>query len=705
MTLAPLPQKLRNHALASGRPHPIGATYDGFGVNFAVFSEHAERVELCLFADDTRTEIARVPLLERDGDVWHVYVHGIVPGAAYGFRVYGPYQPEEGHRFNHHKLLLDPYAKQISGGLQWNDALMGYAVGATDNDLSFDTRDSAPFVPRSIVVDPMGFGRGDRKPDIARSDTVIYEAHIKGMTAQFPGVPDEQRGRFAGMASAPVLDHLTKLGVTSVQLMPTHAFLDDKFLLESGLTNYWGYQSIGFFAPEPRYMRTGEIAEFQHMIRGFHSAGIEVILDVVYNHSGEGNHFGPTLSFRGLDNKSYYRLSDGGRYYDNDTGTGNTLNVAHPMVLRMVMDSLRYWVEVMHVDGFRFDLATVLGREADGFDRDGGFLDAIRQDPVLANVKLIAEPWDLGPGGYQLGAWPHPFLEYNDKFRDGVRKFWKGDAGAAELSKRLLGSANQFDHSGRSATSSVNFVTVHDGMVLEDVVSFDNKHNSANGEDNRDGKDDNYSDNMGIEGATDDPVILAARALRKRNFLATLFLSQGTPMLLSGDEIGNSQQGNNNTFGQDNPIGWVNWDDPDQDLLAFVKRLTAMRKKHPVLRQTRFLHSKPRQKDGIPDLFWHLADGRQPTTEDWMQPDLRTICVEVRTSSDTPAYAASDDVLFLVINSADACDVRLPDCPDGTTWEQILNTATPKDGPVCMTGPIARTDANAVQVFARTSTT
>lgn len=703
MTLALLPQKLRNHTLASGRPHPIGATFDGFGVNFAVFSEHAERVELCLFAEDTRTEVARIPLLERDGDVWHVYVHGIVPGAAYGFRVYGPYKPEEGHRFNHHKLLLDPYAKQISGSVQWNDAVMGYKVGAPHEDLTFDIRDSAPYVPRSIVADPMVFGRGDRRPSVSPSETVLYEAHVKGMTAQFPGLTEDQRGRFAGLSAPPVLDHLTKLGVTSVQVMPVHAFLDDKFLVDAGLTNYWGYQTIGFFAPEPRYMRSGDISEFQQMVKGFHSAGIEVILDVVYNHSGEGNHFGPTLSFRGLDNKSYYRLNEGGRYYDNDTGTGNTLNVAHPMVLRMVMDSLRYWVEVMHVDGFRFDLATVLGREAEGFNRNGGFLDSLRQDPVLANVKLIAEPWDLGPGGYQLGAWPHPFLEYNDKFRDGVRKFWKGEANVAELSKRLLGSANQFDHSGRAATSSVNFVTVHDGMVLEDLVSFDRKYNQANGEDNRDGKDDNYSDNMGVEGPTDDPAIVAARARRKRNFLATLFLSQGTPMILSGDEIGNTQHGNNNTFGQDNPIGWVNWDNPDEDLLAFVRSLTALRKKHPVLRQKRFLHSRPRRRDGIPDLFWRLPDGTQPAIEDWLRPELNTICVEVRTSSDTPAYDASDDVLFLVFNNAEACEIAMPPCPEGTVWEQVLNTAAPKDGPVCITGSTVPADAHAIQVFARTS--
>lgn len=696
-----LPTKLKNHSMSAGRPSPIGATYDGQGVNFAVFSEHAERVDLCLFSDDGKHEIARIPLLERDGDVWHIYVAGLSPGTSYGYRVHGLYKPEEGHRFNPNKLLLDPYAKRLSGGVIWNDAIMGYTIGAKDKDLSFDTRDSAPYVQRSLVVDPSFNWGDDRRPETPSSDTVIYEAHVKGMTAEFPDLQPTQRGKFLGMSSEPVLEHLTKLGVTTVQLLPVHAFLNDKFLLEAGLTNFWGYQSMGFFAPEPRYMTQEGIWEFQTMVRRFHSAGIEVILDVVYNHSGEGNEFGPTLSFKGLDNKSYYRLPDDERHYVNDTGTGNTLNVRHPMVLRMIMDSLRYWVEVMHVDGFRFDLATVLGREAEGFNRKGGFLDSLGQDPVLSNVKLIAEPWDIGPGGYQLGNWPHPFLEYNDKFRDDMRKFWRGDEGMMPLvGRRLLGSAMTFDHSGRAATSSINFVTCHDGMTLRDTVSYNGKHNDANGEDNRDGKDDNYSDNMGVEGPTDDPIINAARAQRQRNLLACSFLSQGTPMILAGDEIGNTQNGNNNTFGQDNPIGWVNWGDADEELFAFVQKLTKLRRDHNVLRQLRFLHARPRLKDGKPDVFWRMPNGKPPTRAEWESPETKTICTEVRTSFGTPEYRASDDVLFLVINNDGDVEVTLPPCADGNTWELILDTSAPDVGAQCITGDATLIQAASVCVFA-----
>ncbi|MDG1376477.1 MAG: glycogen debranching protein GlgX [Yoonia sp.] len=692
--------------MSAGRSSPIGATFDGEGVNFAVFSEHAAEVELCLFDKSGRNEIARIQLLERDGDVWHIYIAGLTPGTCYGYRVHGPYAPEEGHRFNPNKLLLDPYAKRLMGKLDWNDAIMGYTIGAKAADLSFDPRDSADFVQRSVVVDPSFQWGADAPPKASLSDTLIYEAHVKGMTAEFPGLQAGERGKFLGMASEPVLDHLVKLGVTTVQLLPVHAFLDDKFLIDAGLKNFWGYQSIGFFAPEPRYMDQAGIWEFQAMVRRFHAAGIEVILDVVYNHSGEGNHLGPTLSFRGLDNLSYYRLLNEGRYYINDTGTGNTLNVRHPMVLRMIMDSLRYWVEVMHVDGFRFDLATVLGREIEGFNRKDGFLDAISQDPVLSGVKLIAEPWDLGPGGYQLGNWPHPFLEYNDKYRDGIRKFWRGDAGmTAQLGKRLLGSANTFDHSGRAATSSINFVTCHDGMTLRDLVSYNHKYNEDNGEDNRDGKDDNYSANMGIEGPSADPAIEAARAQRQRNILATALLSQGTPMLLSGDEIGNSQGGNNNTFGQDNPIGWVNWDHADEDLLAFVQRLTKLRRDHKVLRQRRFLHARPRHADGKPDVFWRLPSGKVPTREEWESDETKSICVEVRTSSTTPYYSASEDVVFLVVNNDADIVVTMPPIAQGKAWELVLDTSAPKDGPLCITGPSTIIHAASVCVFVLTSVT
>ncbi len=697
-----LPSRLRDHPLSRGRPDPLGATFDGEGVNFALFSAHAERVELCLFSDDGRKETARIALTERDGDIWHVHVSGLTPGTKYGYRVHGPYRPEEGHRFNPNKLLIDPYAKQLHGPLRWSDALMGYRVGSSRADLSFDTRDSAFAMPKSVVVDPTFNWGDDAPPRVTRSDTVIYEAHVRGLTRANPAVPPGRRGTYLGLASEAVLDHLVKLGVTTVQILPVHAFVDDRFLVQAGLRNFWGYQSIGFFAPEPRYMTENAVWEFQTMVRRFHAAGLEVVLDVVYNHSGEGDELGPTLAFRGLDNRSYYRLADDARYYINDTGTGNTLNVAHPMVLRMVMDSLRYWVEVMHVDGFRFDLATTLAREAHGFDPHGGFLDAIRQDPVLNRVKLIAEPWDIGPGGYQLGAWPHPFLEYNDRFRDGVRRFWRGDAGMTpDLAKRILGSAERFDHSGRGATSSINFVTVHDGFTLEDLVSYTQKRNQANAEDNRDGSDANHSDNLGVEGPTDDPAILAARALRKRNLLATVFASQGTPMLLSGDEIGNSQGGNNNAYAQDNEVGWIDWSAPDADLLAFVRRLTKLRRDHPVLRQRLFLHSRPRRADGIPDLYWRLPDGTPPAPADWDNPQWKTLCVEIRTSSDTPDYAASDDVVFIVFNAGEEVQVTLPDLPADRCWELLLDTTRPADLPVVTRHPALTAPAQSVLILAR----
>jgi glycogen operon protein len=695
-----IPGKLRGHALSAGRPEPLGATFDGEGVNFAVFSANAEMVELCLFSDDGRKELARIRLHERDGDVWHIYVAGLTPGTRYGYRVHGPYRPEEGHRFNPNKLLVDPYAKKLSGQLKWSDAVMGYRVGSPRADLSFDTRDSAFAVPKSVVVDPSFNWGSDRRPRITRSETVIYEAHVRGMTMRHPGVEPGRQGTYLGFSSDAVLDHLVRLGVTTVQVMPIHAFVDDRFLVAGGLRNYWGYNSIGFFAPEPRYMSDDAIWEVQAMVRRFHAAGIEVVLDVVYNHSGEGNEMGGTFAFRGLDNRSYYRLRDGGRFYVNDTGTGNTLNLSHPMVLRMVMDSLRYWVETYHVDGFRFDLGTVLAREDHGFDANGSFLDAIRQDPVLNRVKLITEPWDLGPGGYRLGGFPHPFLEFNDKFRDGIRRFWKGEAGVAELSQRLAGSAQQFDHSGRAATSSINFVTVHDGFTLQDLVSYNVKHNEANGEGNRDGKDENHSDNMGVEGPTEDRRVLAARSLRKRNLVATMLLSQGTPLLLSGDEIGNSQGGNNNAFAQDNPVGWIDWAAADTAFLRFVMRLTRLRRDHPVLRQRLFLHSRPRKSDGIPDLYWRLPEGRPPNESDWGRSDWRCLCVEVRTSSATPDYAASDDVIFMAINGGPECAVTLPILPGGTVWVKVLDTARPSEGTVPLRPGAVTVAASSVTVFA-----
>lgn len=680
-----------------GRSWPLGATFDGTGVNFAVFSANATRIELCLFSDDGRREIERLTLTERDGDVWHGAVPGLTPGTRYGYRAHGPYEPENGHRFNPNKLLIDPYARMLDGRLRWSDAVMGYRIGSPRADLSYDTRDSAFAVPKSVVADPSFAWDGDAPPRRPLRDTLIYEAHVKGMTALHPGVPEGIRGSFLGLASDAVLDHLVGLGVTAVELLPVQAFIDDRFLVQKGLRNFWGYQTVGFFAPEPRYLGQGQIWEFQSMVRRFHAAGIEVILDVVYNHTGEGDELGPTLSFRGLDNRSYYRLAGSGRHYINDTGTGNTLNLGHPMVLRMVMDSLRYWVEVAHVDGFRFDLAATLARESFGFDEGSAFLAAIRQDPVLARVKLIAEPWDLGPGGYRLGQFPHPFLEWNDRFRDGVRRFWRGDAGLVpDLAKRILGSAEVFDRAGRAATTSLNYVTSHDGFTLEDLVSYVARRNEANGEDNRDGHAQNYSDNLGIEGATTDRATLAARARRKRNLLATLFLSQGTPMLLAGDEIGNGQGGNNNAYAQDNAIGWIDWARADRGLLSFVQRLARLRRAHPVLRQARFLHGRVRAQDGLRDLVWRKPDGQEPTPDDWNNPAWKTLCVEVRGAEEGRPGEAAGEAVFLILNADKGMAVTLP---PGGDWHLALDTARPEVPEMPVTTPTVACPATSVMVF------
>ncbi|WP_425040339.1 glycogen debranching protein GlgX [Primorskyibacter sp. S187A] len=660
--------------LSAGRPFPLGATFDGEGVNFAVFSQHATRVTLSLFNAAGEEEIL-IPLLERDGHVWHGYISGLQPGQQYGYRVHGPYAPEEGHRFNPHKLLIDPYAKKLTGHPIWNDALYGYQIGHKDADLSFDRRDSAPFIPRSVVVDP-AFSWAEPAGTIDRpwSETVIYEAHVKGLTAGRRDVP--QRGTFLGMSSDPMLEHLTNLGITAIELLPVHAFVDDRFLIDRGLTNYWGYMSYGFFAPEPRYMSRGDIAEFQQMVARFHAAGIEVILDVVYNHTAEGDHRGPMLSLKGFDNASYYRLTDGGRHYVNDTGCGNALNMDHPFTLRLVMDSLRYWVEVMHVDGFRFDLATTLARTGGMFDRDGPFLRAVRQDPVLNKVKLIAEPWDVGMGGYQLGAYPSPFTEWNDKYRDQVRSFWRGDdTMVRKLARRVSGSAVHFDHDGRRANSSINFLTSHDGFTLMDTVSYSRKDNHANGEDNRDGHDHNFSDNCGVEGPTEDAEILARRARRRRNMIATLMLSQGTPMLLAGDELGNSQSGNNNAYCQDNEIGWVNWDEADPEFLTFVRQAIAFRAKTPILRQGRFLHARARYVDGVPDLFWRRADGKPMTDADWIDPTLRLLGAEMRMARGTPAYEPRLGAIFVVFNAGSAQKVTLPEAAAGQYWARTFDTS------------------------------
>ena len=664
---------MTGHPIRAGHPFPLGATFDGDGVNFAVFSEHATRVTLCIF-DAEGAEVEIITLPEREGHVWHGYIPGMRPGQEYGYRMHGPYKPEEGHRFNPYKLLIDPYAKRLTGHPIWNDALYGYKVGHKDADLSFDKRDSAPFMPRSVVVDP-AFSWGDTlAPGTPLDETIIYEAHVKGLTAGRNDI--ENAGTYLAMASDPILEHLNTLGVTAVELLPIHAFVDDKFLVDRGLRNYWGYMSYGFFAPDPRYMQGTDIAEFQHMVARFHSAGIEVILDVVYNHTAEGGETGPTLAFRGLDNASYYRLADDPRYYVNDTGCGNTLDLENPFALRLVMDSLRYWAEVMHVDGFRFDLCSTLGRARGGFDRDGPFFRAVRQDPVLNRLKLIAEPWDIGPGGYQLGAYPAPFTEWNDKYRDETRQFWRGDSfKVAGMAARLSGSAQFFDHDGRAATSSVNFLTAHDGFTLQDTVSYLTKHNEANGEDNKDGHSHNASDNFGVEGPSDDLEIQAKRTRRKRNLIATLMLSQGTPMMLAGDEVSNSQGGNNNAYCQDSEIGWIDWPAEGDPFFAVCQNAIAFRKAHPILRQRRFLHSRSRLTDGEPDLFWRQANGKAMRQADWDDPELKIIVAEMRMASGSPEYVKREGALLIVLNAGEATEIKLPKYPKNNAWVRRFDTA------------------------------
>ncbi|MDA0226026.1 MAG: glycogen debranching protein GlgX, partial [Proteobacteria bacterium] len=618
-------------ALWPGRPYPRGATWDGEGVNFAVFSEFAEKVELCLFDEAGRRERQRIELRERTDDVWHCYLPEARPGQAYGWRVHGPYRPEDGLRFNPHKLILDPYAKELVGTVRWSDALYGYTVGHKREDLSFDRRDSATFMPKCRVIDQAFTWGDDRRPDVPWHDTVIYELNVRGFTMRHPEVPAAQRGTYAGLGSAPAIEYLKRLGVTAVELMPVHAFVDDRYLFEKGLRNFWGYSTLGFFAPEPRYSASGSSKEFKTMVKTLHSAGLEVIIDVVYNHSCEGNQLGPTLSFRGLDNVSYYRLAENDRrHYHDVTGCGNTLNLEHPRVLQMVMDSLRYWVTEMHVDGFRFDLASALARKGDEVERWGGFFSVIRQDPVLNRVKLIAEPWDLGAGGYQVGNFPLGWAEWNDRYRDGMRAYWKGDGGViGEFARRLTGSSDLYGREGRRPHASINFVAAHDGFTLADVVSYNDKHNEANGEDNRDGHNHNLSWNCGVEGPTDDPAVLALRERQKRNLLATLFLSQGVPMLLAGDERGRTQQGNNNAYCQDNEISWLDWapDPAAASLLEFTQRLITLRRRHPAFRRRDFFQGRPLHGHDVKDIQWLKPDGHEMTDEEWGQGFARCLGV------------------------------------------------------------------------------
>lgn len=673
--------------LSSGSPNHLGARFDGEGTNFAVFSDNATRIDLCIFSDDGSTELDRIPLPERTGPVWHGYAPGLKPGTRYGFRAHGIYAPDQGHRFNPNKLLMDPYTRELHGVWSNNSAILGYDNSSSGQDLSFDTRDSAAFVAKSVVSDPDLYSRIEDRPDCDWTQTLIYEAHVKGLTQEHPDVSEHIKGTYEGLASEAILEHLNKLGITAIELLPVHSFIDDGFLLERKLRNYWGYNSVGFFAPDPRYFGADGFAGFLSMVRRFHAAGIKVILDVVYNHTAEGDQRGPTLCYRGLDNASYYRLIAGQpRYYVNDTGCGNTLNISHPYVLRMVMDSLRFWVLQMGVDGFRFDLATTLGREDHGFDPRGGFFDALRQDPVLSDVRLIAEPWDVGPGGYRVGEFPPEFSEWNDGFRDTVRRYWRGDHHSAqELGAKLLGSADQFDKDGRRAWSSVNFITSHDGFTLADATRYNERHNLANGEDGADGHHANLSDNCGVEGETDDPEIQQRRAHRQRNLLATLFLSQGTPMLLAGDEIGNSQQGNNNAYAQDNTIGWVNWGLADEELLDFVVRLAHFRKEHKCLRQSRFLHGAIRHQDDQPDVEWTDFTG---APLHWRDPGLSNICLTLRCSAEAASTEPEGDVVFLVFNRDEsAAEVVLPKAPEGKHWVRAVDTAANDIFPYCEVSP------------------
>ena len=684
-----------------GEPYPLGATWDGEGVNFALFSENGTGVELCLFDNpgDAR-ESAHIEMKERHDQVWHCYVPGVHPGQLYGYRVHGPYAPEEGKRFNPANLLIDPYAKAISGTIKWSNALFAYRIGSPREDLEIDPENSAGGVPKSVVIDPAFDWGDDRPPRTPWNRTVIYEAHVKGMTIMHPYVPEAHRGKYLGLASDAIVDHLESLGVTAIELLPVHHFAVDRHLAERGLTNYWGYNTIGFLAPDVRYACGGlgqQVNEFKQMVKTLHAAGIEVILDVVYNHTAEGNHLGPTLSLRGIDNQAYYRLDPNNpRYYMDFTGTGNSLNMLHPRTIQLIMDSLRYWVLEMHVDGFRFDLAPVLARELYEVNRLGTFFDIIHQDPVLSQVKLIAEPWDAGPGGYQVGNFPIGWTEWNDLYRNDVRSFWRGDPGRVrEVASRLAGSSDIYAWSDRSPHASINFVTAHDGFTLEDLVSYEQKHNEANGENNRDGHDDNRSRNWGVEGPTTDPEVLALRERAKRNFIATLAFSQGVPMLSHGDEISRTQEGNNNAYAQDNELTWMNWDlSPSKErLLEFTRKVFSIRQRNPVLRRRSFFHGHAVGTSGHKDLAWYRPDGEEMTEQDW-QSDGHVLGMlihgEASDETDERGRPVIGDTLLLLLNaSPNEVQWTFPRVTGGQTWIELINTfddreAKLTEGPVTL---------------------
>ncbi|HEV7213142.1 MAG TPA: glycogen debranching protein GlgX [Blastococcus sp.] len=666
-----------------GAAYPLGATYDGTGTNFAIFSEVAEQVELCLFDDAGNEERVRLP--EMDGYVWHAFLPGIHPGQRYGFRVTGPYDPSQGLRCNPNKLLLDPYAKAIDGAVDWDPACFGYDFETKERN----DADSAAHMPKSVVVNPFFDWGTDRPPNTPYHKSVIYEAHVKGLTMTHPRVPEELRGTYAGIAHPAIIEYLTDLGITAIELMPVHQFVQDDTLQQKGLRNYWGYNTIGFFAPHNEYASDQtpgqQVLEFKGMVRALHEAGIEVILDVVYNHTAEGNHLGPTLSFKGIDNQAYYRLVDDDKqYYMDTTGTGNSLNVRTPQSLQLIMDSLRYWVSEMHVDGFRFDLASTLARQFHEVDRLSAFFDLVHQDPIVSQVKLIAEPWDIGDGGYQVGNFPALWTEWNGKYRDTVRDFWRGeDAVIGEFASRLTGSSDLYQHSGRRPVASINFVTAHDGFTLNDLVSYNEKHNEANGEDNNDGESHNRSWNCGVEGETDDAEVLARRAQQRRNFIATLMLSQGVPMLLHGDELGRSQRGNNNGYCQDSELTWIDWDDVDEGLLEFTKLVTKLRIDHPTFRRRRFFHGRPvRRAEGDPvqDIAWLTPDGDIMTDDDWDVGFAKSLAMYLNghgiRETDERGEDVVDDCFFLAFNAGDeSIEFTAPSSDYAQTWTVVVDTA------------------------------
>jgi isoamylase len=697
-----------------GKNAPLGATWDGEGVNFALFSDSAEKVELCLFeTENGQKESARIPLTERSHQVWHAYLPDLKPGQLYGYRVHGPYEPRKGLRYNSSKLLLDPYAKAVAGVLHWDDALFGYVIGHEDKDLSKDDRDSAPYLPKCVVIDPAYDWEEDTRPQVPLHATIIYETHVKGMTAQHPEVPPEMQGTFAGMAHPAVLEHLLALGITSVELMPVHQHIDRRELVDAGLKDYWGYNTIGFLAPHTAYASAGvkgeQVREFKDMVKAFHREGLEVILDVVYNHTAEGSELGPTLCFRGIDNPTYYRLvEDDRRYYMDYTGTGNTLNLMMPDVLRLVMDSLRYWVQEMHVDGFRFDLASALARELYDVDRLSSFFDTIHQDPFLSQVKLIAEPWDVGEGGYQVGRFPSEWMEWNDRYRDTMREFWHGPHhNVAEFATRFTGSSDLYEVSGRRPVASINFITAHDGFTLRDLVSYNEAHNEANpGEE--DGMDPHtHAWNHGVEGPTDDPDINRLRARDQRNFLATLFLSQGIPMLLGGDEIGRTQHGNDNAYPQDNEISWFDWENADEELLIFTQRLISFSREHPAFHQRHWFEGRPIRGTGLGDIVWFTPEGDETPDEHWEREGVKALAVflngETIDMIDDHGNRVTDDSFYLMLNGTlDRLTFVLPALGHIERWVKVVDTergSVDEDGETAYAGEEIELTGHAMLVW------